>query len=52
MQDPEKRKKFEEAKKKQEEAKKGQRECLVEVAKKINEWGLKEHSTVLGPQTI
>lgn len=28
------------------------KEALIKVAKNISKWGLKEHSTVLGPQTI
>ena len=52
MQDPEKRKKIEEAKKEQEDGMKVRNEKLTAVAKKISAWGLKEHSTVLGPNTI
>ena len=52
MQDPEKRAKIEEAKKKQEEEVKKRKEQLTEVAKNIQKWGLKEHTTVLGPNSI
>ena len=52
MQDPVKRAKMEEAQKKQEEEKKKRKDLLVSVAKKIDSWGLKEHHTVLGPNTI
>lgn len=52
MQDPAKRAKMEEAQKKQEEEKTKRKDLLVKVAKKIDQWGLKEHHTVLGPQTI
>lgn len=52
MQDPVKRAKMEEAQKKQEEEKKKRKDLLVTVAKKIDSWGLKEHHTVLGPNTI
>jgi hypothetical protein len=52
MQDPEKRKKIEEAKKQQEDGMKVRSDKLTAVAKKIDHWGLKTHATVLGPNTI
>lgn len=52
MQDPAKRAKMEEAQKKQEEEKNKRKTLLTSVAKKIDEWGLKQHNTVLGPNTI
>ena len=52
MQDPEKRKKIEEAKQLQQDEMKKRNVKLTELAKKITKWGIKEHSTVLGTSSI
>ena len=52
MQNPENRRKYEEAQSKKKEEMEARKIKLTVVAKKIGSWGLKEHNTVLGPNTI